>query len=925
MTSEMRLRKYKILVIPIDLIVLYPQLCLATSAHLYTIQKQLKEVKGFMSSIFKKIADKKMNRRSFLAATAAGTASLALTGCGSVLTTVGADYDAAALNGEGEWIPVACWFNCGYKCYNSALVVDNVVVRQKTDDTHPDSHNNPQQRSCLRGRSQQQVVFGADRLKYPMKRKHWEPLTGGDKSLRGKDEWVRISWEEALGYVAAELKNAKEKYGNRSILMPNWGGTFCSFYEAISAFGGYTSVHDTSSIGTYWYASDMLGIPYGGMNDANDRMDLFNSETIVLYGMNPAWASPGMPSHNLWQCKKAGAQFVYVGPSYNESANLFDAKWIRVRPGSDTTFLLSVAYVMITDDSVSNPIIDWNFLNRYTVGFDAEHMPADAALNENFKDYLLGKYDGQPKTPEWASEICGTPVEDIIWYAHEMRKDKKVTVLHASAPARCNNADDFPQILMTISAMGGHFGKPGHACGSGQFYDSTNCGPKLVVAGATGAPSLPNACQDIIMGPELWEAVLSGKYNRTATAMWGDLASIGMQDIDIHVIIHNWRNSLQTTQGVKKGIEAHRKVDFVLACDFSLNASAQYADIVLPVSTQWERHSDYFYLTFYNRDAQFYPSKVIEPLYETKSDQWIGRELCKHLGLDADKVYPVSEEQRYFNFIAGSTVINKEGTGYETLVTITEDDLAWWEVKYGKVNGTPQQGKIGLQELLKKGIYQVERHKGDNYGHIQYQAFIKDPEKNPLGSKSGKFEIYCQTKADRINAMGRSTLKPYPSYVKPLNGYEDSFKDWDKKIKGDYPYQLTNPHYLRRAHTGFNNLPWLREAWANPVFINAQDAAEKGIKAGDTVLITNPHGKVLRQASLSERLMPGYIELPHGTWIELDEATGIDKSGSDNYLSAPITSGQGVSGYNTQLVNMEKYDGAALTPDHLWPQRIINF
>lgn len=633
-----------------------------------------------MANLFQKITEKQISRRTFLAATAAGTASLALTGCSTALAPVGAEYDAAAINGEGEWIPAACWFNCGYKCYNSALVVDNMVVRQKTDDTHPDSFNNPQLTGCLRGRAQQQQAFGADRLKYPMKRKHWEPLTGGDKSLRGKDEWVRISWDEALDYVAAELKNAKEKYGN-------------------------------------------------------------------------------------------------------ETANLVDAKWIQVRPGTDTAFLLSVAYVMVTeDDPLHNPMIDWDFLNRCTVGFDAEHMPVDAALNENFKDYILGKYDNQPKTPQWTSEICGTPVEDIVWYAKEMRRDNKVAVLHASA---------------------------------------------------------------------------------------------------------------------------------------------QYSDIVLPIVTQWERQSSYFYLGFYNRDVQFFPSKVVEPLYEAKSDQWIGIELCKRLGVDASKTYPLSEEQQYFNMIAGTTVINQEGTGYETLVTITEEDLSWWQSKYGKVDGKPQQGRIGLKKLMEQGKYQIERHEGDNYGHITYETFVKDPENNPLGSKSGKFEIYCQTKADRINAMGRSTLKPYPSYIQPLNGYEQSFKDWDKKIKGDYPYQVTNPHYLRRAHTGFDYLPWLREACPNPVFISAVDAAEKGIRDGDTVLLTNPHGKVARQASISQRLMPGYIELPHGTWLELDEETGIDKSGSDNYLCAPATSGQGVSGYNTQLVNMEKYEGEPLTPDHLWPMRVV--
>jgi len=195
----------------------------------------------------------------------------------------------------------------------------------------------------------------------------------------------------------------------------------------------------------------------------------------------------------------------------------------------------------------------------------------------------------------------------------------------------------------------------------------------------------------------------------------------------------------------------------------------------------------------------------------------------------------------------------------------------------------------------------------------------------PLSSKSTLFEIYCQQKADIINAMKRSEIKPYPTYIKPLKGYEESFSDWDNKVKGEYPYQITNPHYLRRAHTTLENLPWLRETLQNPVWINAADAKEKGIEEGDTVLIYNEFGKVLRNATLTERMMPGVLALPHGTWLELDEETGIDKGGSDNMLCGSVSAGIGTSGYNTTLVNFVKYDGPALEPDWTWPQRIIEF
>ena len=173
--------------------------------------------------------------------------------------------------------------------------------------------------------------------------------------------------------------------------------------------------------------------------------------------------------------------------------------------------------------------------------------------------------------------------------------------------------------------------------------------------------------------------------------------------------------------------------------------------------------------------------------------------------------------------------------------------------------------------------------------------------------------------------MKRSTVKPYPTYVKPLKGYEESFSDWEKKVKGEYPYQITNPHYLRRAHTTLDNLPWLRETMPNPIWINVDDAKEKGIEEGDTVLIYNEFGKTLRPASLTSRLMPGVLAMPHGAQVDLDEETGIDKAGADNVLCGPICSGIGTSGYNTTLVNFEKYDGPALEPDWKRPQRIIEF
>ena len=879
-----------------------------------------------MSRLLDKINDQKISRRNFLKATAAGTASLALAGCGSGLTSAGEKVNALGEE-QGEWIPAACWHNCGGRCLNKALVVDGGVVRQKTDDTHEDSPDYPQQRGCLRGRSQRQQVFGADRLKYPMKRKHWQP-GGGDKSLRGKDEWERISWDEALTYIADELQRVKKDYGNRSILhIGGWSSRITDISRTLGLFGGYCEYWNTNSFGSWAMTPKTVGFLQLGVWDqtVNDRFDLRNCETIIMLSMNPAWSAMGSSSWHYLQAKKAGAKFIGIDPFYNESYSMLGAEWVPVRPSTDSALLLAIAYVLITKDHPAmNPLIDWEFLNKYCLGFDAEHMPEGEDPQGNFKDYVLGTYDGVPKTPAWASEICGVDKIQIEKLAMEFRKDKKVAFLCGMASARTTNSDNLPQLIMTIGAMTGHMGKSGHMTGSTMHATSGNGGPALVCAGSNGLPGIANPVDDSINAGQVWDAILNGKYNFTGS---GDFVSPDQfkpgqeRDIDIHIIYHSGGATLQTSDGMTKGIEAHRKVDLVVSHSQFVTTNSKYADIVLPVTTEWEKFGGFSGGTLVhsgNREMIIMYSQITEPLYEARSDQWIAIELAKKLGIDEKEAFPFDEKQQFFNALASATVVNEDGKTYGPLVTITQKDIDEMGVA-----GKPQTGKITYSELKEKGVYQVKRSQGDNYGYIAYEDFVKDPGKNPLTSESGKLEIYSRQLAQTVNDMGFSKIQPIPSYIPPVNGYEDTFQDWESKAKGEYPYQVINPHYLRRSHTVFDNVKWLQEAWSNPVFLNTKDAQAKGISNGDTVLITSPYGQILRNACLTERVRPGVVALPHGAWVDIDEQTGIDRGGADNILSGQVPTGQGVSGFNTGVARIEKYTPSKLIPDVEKPARIV--
>lgn len=125
---------------------------------------------------------------------------------------------------------------------------------------------------------------------------------------------------------------------------------------------------------------------------------------------------------------------------------------------------------------------------------------------------------------------------------------------------------------------------------------------------------------------------------------------------------------------------------------------------------------------------------------------------------------------------------------------------------------------------------------------------------------------------------------------------------------------------MRRAHTCYDNMTWTQEAFRNPVFMSVEDAEARGIKAGDTVRCFNDFGSMLRIAQPMQGYMPGVVGIPHGVHSVFDESDPeniIDRGGSEQMLSDGLQSNYfpQVDGYNSLLIEIEKYDGEALVED----------
>lgn len=859
-------------------------------------------------------------RRNFLTWSGVIAGTTALVGATGI-SLAGTEPSVAAnlATAGGEWIPAACWHNCGGRCLLMARVEDGVVRQIESDTATVEDGNMTQLRACTRGRAKRQQVLGPDRLKYPMKRKNWAPGGGGDRELRGKDEWERISWDEALDYIADETKRIKEKYGNKAILNPpgNAAMNLSSWWvgRALSLYGGFMPTWGTTSWGSLPLpGTHMQGVIVGGVHD---RMSVRQAKLIVLWGANPAWSSAGTPTHHYQLAKDAGAKIIIVDPFYSPSAVALADEWIHCRPGTDAALLLGMAYHMIEND-----LHDQDFLDTYAVGFDKDHMPPGAPESENFKDYVLGTYDGVPKTPEWASDICGTPPRVIRDFAQEVCQTDPVAFISGYAPARTHRGEQFVQAFFTVGWMTGNVGRPGAMVGISckeQAGDGDPSSPPLIRAGDIGVepisnpvngygfPGAPAEATDWegIVWNEVWDAVMTGEYTAGVR---------GKIPCDIKMI---WQlgdmSSLNQMPNINRGIEAFREVEFVCASDSWLSSQCKYADIVLPITTPWEKVGGVMTTNTYHgarRDVYIYHRQLMEPLFEARHDNWVEAEIGKRLGLDPEVINPLSEEQMLYNQLAGSEVMKMDGSGYEPLLTITATDIE----ELG-AQGEPQVGRITYQELKEKGLYQVPREPGDKLGYIYHEEFIKDPEANPLDTETGKLHIHSQRLADAVTNYGWSELPPIAQYHPTNEGVEAT-------RESDFPLQMYSIHYMRRSHSTYDHVPWLREAFPQELFMNSGDAAERGISHGDTVLIWNDHGKAIRPVSVTPRIMPGVVSMGEGAWVQKDDETGIDMAGATNSLNGTNPSGQGVQPWNSNVVEVRLWDGDRLSQDADWPQRI---
>jgi trimethylamine-N-oxide reductase (cytochrome c) len=207
---------------------------------------------------------------------------------------------------------------------------------------------------------------------------------------------------------------------------------------------------------------------------------LKHTDLIVFWSADPDATGGGVyaahESHVRRQwLKELGVKMIFIDPYFNHSAGAFSDKWFAPRPDTGNAMACAIAYVWITED-----LYDKEYIETRTKGFDL------------WKDYILGKEDGIPKTPEWAEKECTVPARDIKALAREWGSKK--TMLAAGAlggfggACRSASGTEWARLMICLAAMQG-LGKPGSniwATTHGTPLDTDFCFPGYAEGGIAG-------------------------------------------------------------------------------------------------------------------------------------------------------------------------------------------------------------------------------------------------------------------------------------------------------------------------------------------------------------------------------------------------------------------------------------------------------
>ncbi len=512
--------------------------------------------------------------------------------------------------------------HCSVGCAIDAVVENGVWTRQEPVFDSPINLG----AHCAKGAAIREHGHGEFRLRYPM------------KLVNGKYE--RITWDTALNEISAKMLDLRKASGPDSLFFV--GSSKHSNEQAyllrkwVSFFGTNNCDHQARICHSTTVAGVANTWGYGAMT--NSYNDMQNSKVAMYIGSNAAEAHPVSMLHML-HAKENGCKMIVVDPRFTRTAAKAD-EFVRLRSGSDIAFLFGLLHHIF-----KNGWEDTKYINDRVYGMD------------KIKEEVMTKW-----TPDKVEEACGVPEAQVFKVAKMLNDHRPGTIVWCMGQTQHTIGNAIVRASCILQLALGNIGVSGG--GANIFRGHCN------VQGATDVGPNP----DSLPG---YYGLVEGSWKHFA-ATWGvdfewikkQFANPGMMTKS-GTTVSRWidaileKNELidqdSNVRGMffwghapnsqTRGLEMKRamdKLDLMVVVDPYPSATAAMAAMpgkaedlnpnravyLLPATTQFETSGS---CTASNRSIQW-REKVIEPLWESRSDHMIMYQLAQKLGFDKELV-----------------------------------------------------------------------------------------------------------------------------------------------------------------------------------------------------------------------------------------------------------------------------------------------
>jgi formate dehydrogenase major subunit len=512
--------------------------------------------------------------------------------------------------------------HCSVGCAIDAVVENGVWVRQEPVFDSPINLG----AHCAKGAAIREHGHGEFRLRYPMK------LVDG--------KYQRITWDQAYSEIAGRIQDIRKASGPDAIY---WIGSSKHNNEQaylmrkfVSLFGSNNCDHQARICHSTTVAGVANTWGYGAMT--NSYNDMQNSKCALYIGSNAAEAHPVSMLHML-HAKETGTKMIVVDPRFTRTAAKAD-EYVRIRSGSDIPFLFGLLHHIF-----KNGWEDKKYINDRVYGMDK--VKAD----------VMAKW-----TPDKVEEACGVPEAQMAKVAEMMAKNKPSTIVWCMGQTQHSIGNAMVRASCIVQLALGNIGVSGGGANIFRGHDN--------VQGATDVGPNP----DSLPG---YYGIAEGSWRHFAK-VWGvdydwikgRFANPGMmtkpgitvsrwidgvmeknevidQDPNLRAVVFWGHAPNSQTRGLEMK-KAMDKLDLLVVIDPYPSATAAMAAMpgdakdanpnrgvyLLPAATQFETSGS---CTASNRSIQW-REKVIDPLWESRSDHMIMYELADKLGFGKELV-----------------------------------------------------------------------------------------------------------------------------------------------------------------------------------------------------------------------------------------------------------------------------------------------